>query len=92
VSYEGPGRYRHYKGGEYEVLGLAVREESKGRTWQHAITEVIYRPLSPGSLLPGPLGQEFWSRQLDDFNQYVGPLTHGNEARGAVPRFEKIDA
>lgn len=27
-SYQGPGRYRHYKGEEYEVLGLAVKEDT----------------------------------------------------------------
>lgn len=28
MSYHGPGVYRHYKGGEYDVLGLAIREET----------------------------------------------------------------
>ena len=33
-----PGRYRHYKGGEYEVIGVA---------WHHETFEplVVYRPL-----------------------------------------------
>ena len=33
-----PGRYRHYKGGEYEVLGVARHSESLEPL-------VIYRPL-----------------------------------------------
>ena len=33
-----PGRYRHYKGGEYEVLGAARHSET-----QEAL--VVYRPL-----------------------------------------------
>jgi len=33
-----PGRYRHYKGGEYEVLGVARHSESLEPM-------VVYRPL-----------------------------------------------
>lgn len=33
-----PGRYRHFKGGEYEVLGIARHSESDERL-------VVYRPL-----------------------------------------------
>jgi hypothetical protein len=33
-----PGRYRHYKGGEYEVLGVARHSESREPL-------VVYRPL-----------------------------------------------
>lgn len=32
-----PGRYRHYKGGEYTVIGLAIHSESG--EWM-----VVYRP------------------------------------------------
>lgn len=81
--YDGPGRYQHYKGGEYEVLGLAVREETKPDdieglsgpeiNWDGVITEVIYRPLSEGSILPGPNGEIFWTRTLEDFNMMVEP-------------------
>ncbi len=52
--YEGPGIYKHYKGGTYEVLGLGVLEHTKDelgaafnprdKTQQF----VIYRPLTPG--------------------------------------------
>jgi len=33
-----PGRYRHFKGGEYEVIGLATHSESHEPM-------VVYRPL-----------------------------------------------
>lgn len=33
-----PGRYRHYKGGEYEVVGVARHSETDERL-------VVYRPL-----------------------------------------------
>lgn len=34
----GPGRYRHYKGGEYEVIGVARHSETDELL-------VVYRPL-----------------------------------------------
>ena len=34
-----PGRYRHFKGNEYEVLGTALHSETRERF-------VVYRPLS----------------------------------------------
>lgn len=37
-----PGRYRHYKGGEYEVLGVVRHSESLDPM-------VLYRPLYDGS-------------------------------------------
>lgn len=33
-----PGRYRHYKGGEYEVIGIARHSETHE-------PQVVYRPL-----------------------------------------------
>ncbi len=33
-----PGRYRHFKGGEYEVVGVARHSETEERL-------VVYRPL-----------------------------------------------
>ena len=33
-----PGRYRHYKGGEYEVIGVATHSETEEQL-------VVYRPL-----------------------------------------------
>jgi len=37
-----PGRYRHYKGGEYEVIGVARHSETNAPL-------VVYRPLYNGS-------------------------------------------
>lgn len=75
-SYRGPGRYRHYKGPEYEVLGLALHESELYRL-------VIYRPLTGGSKLDGsPL--DWWARPVDNFNAYV---EYDGERR---PRFERI--
>ena len=44
-----PGRYRHFKGGEYEVVGVAQHSET-----QEAV--VVYRPLyGDGGLWVRPL-------------------------------------
>lgn len=37
-----PGRYRHYKGGEYEVMAVARHSETLEAL-------VVYRPLKPGA-------------------------------------------
>ena len=42
-----PGRYRHFKGGEYEVIAVAKHTET-------GEAMVIYRPASDG---PGPDGR-----------------------------------
>ena len=38
-----PGRYRHYKGGAYEVLGVATHSETEERL-------VVYRPFMAKAL------------------------------------------
>ena len=38
MSEPAPGRYRHFKGGEYEVIGIARHSETQERL-------VVYRPL-----------------------------------------------
>ena len=44
-----PGRYRHYKGNEYEVIGVARHSETDDRV-------VVYRPLyNDGRLWVRPL-------------------------------------
>ena len=44
-----PGRYRHYKGNEYEVIGVARHSETDERV-------VVYRPLyGDGGLWVRPL-------------------------------------
>jgi hypothetical protein len=78
ANYQGPGRYRHYKGGEYEVLGLALHESELYRL-------VIYRPLTPGSMLEGTPAT-FWARPEDDFNGTVPRVGMPSERR-----FEKIE-
>lgn len=95
-GYCGPGRYRHYKGGEYDVLGLAAHEEAKSTIFsssgsgifEGAEMRVIYRPLTPGSLLEGsPCA--FWARKLEYFNAQVRDV--GHECAGAmIPRFKMI--
>lgn len=82
-NYEGPGLYRHYKGGEYEVLGLSIDESTLSSV------EVVYRPVDHSDL--GKIAGwesdsvELWRRPLDDFNELV-MLNHNL----AVRRFEKI--
>ncbi|WP_372758215.1 DUF1653 domain-containing protein [Litorivivens sp.] len=51
-----PGRYRHYKGGEYEVLGTARHSETEELL-------VVYRPLY------GERG--LWVRPLTMFTENV---------------------
>ena len=51
-----PGRYRHFKGGEYEVLGVATHSETQERY-------VVYRPLDRDSGL--------WVRPLAMFVETV---------------------
>lgn len=52
-----PGRYRHYKGNEYEVLHTARHSEEPGAFL------VVYRPLRPGA--------DIWVRPLDMFVESV---------------------
>lgn len=85
-NYQGPGTYRHYKGGRYDVLGLALREETvdkSGGDQSNAVRVVIYRPLTAGTMLGKSPFQdvEFWERSLDDFNASV------YQPGGIVPRF-----
>lgn len=96
TNYQGPGTYRHYKGGSYEVLGLALQEDSieksGGLVGDAGITFVIYRPLSPGSLLE-TRKQDFWARELSDFNAGVVVPQDGTDDgvwEAPAPRFERI--
>jgi hypothetical protein len=44
-----PGKYRHYKGNDYEVIGVATHSETRERL-------VVYRPLyGEGALWVRPL-------------------------------------
>ena len=51
-----PGRYRHFKGGEYEVLGIARHSEDESPM-------VVYRPLYNDSGV--------WVRPADMWNEIV---------------------
>lgn len=51
-----PGRYRHYKGGEYEVIGTARHSETQEQL-------VVYRPLYNDTGL--------WVRPLAMFTETV---------------------
>ena len=51
-----PGRYSHFKGGEYEVLGIARHSEDESPM-------VVYRPLYNDSGL--------WVRPADMWNETV---------------------
>lgn len=76
------GLYRHYKGGEYEVVGTALHESELYRL-------VIYKPLTAGSKLDGT-AIDFWARPEDDFKAMVeiGEFDYGTYKK--VPRFERI--
>ena len=88
-NYQGPGVYRHYKGGLYHVLGLAVREETVAKPgedhnqiWpKEGVTVVVYEPMTEGSLLECR-AESFWTRDIDDFNRQID----------GVARFVKVDA
>ena len=54
-----PGRYRHFKGKEYQVV--AVAKHSKTEEWL-----VVYYPL-----YPCPEGRCFWVRPLAMFQEQV---------------------
>ena len=54
-----PGRYRHYKGGEYEVLGAARHSETLEPL-------VVYRPLyGEGALWVRPHAMFFGELEVD---------------------------
>lgn len=66
------GRYRHYRGGEYEVMDVARHSETE--EWL-----VVYRPLYGDSGL--------WVRPLAMFIETVA-VDDGEGGRREVPRFE----
>ena len=68
-----PGRYRHFKGNDYEVLGVATHSETREQL-------AIYRPLyGNGGLFARPLGMftEIVDRngQKQERFTYVGPMS-----------------
>ena len=81
VNYVGPGMYRHYKGGTYFVYGLALQEDDFNRTY------VVYKPMTTSSLLDD-YKEDFWARELGDFNAQVPDVAWSDPA--TVPRFEFV--
>lgn len=71
MNYQGPGFYRHRKGGIYRVIGLSLRESSVNKPDQeadpekHEITDVIYEPMTTPSFLDGR-PEQFWERPLNE--------------------------
>ncbi len=70
-----PGRYRHYKGGEYEVQGIATHSETGEQL-------VVYVPLyGAGGLWVRPLSMFLETVNRDGEEQsrfsYIGPPRQG---------------
>jgi hypothetical protein len=88
VNYYGPGEYEHYKGGHYNVIGLALWEAGYDKddplNEDSVSTYVVYKPLTPGSLLENRT-EDFWLRNFISFNEQV-TLDDGT----VVPRFKFI--
>ncbi len=68
-----PGRYRHFKGNDYEVIGVAIHSETREPL-------VIYRPLyGNGGLFARPLAMFTEIVERDGKRQerfrYVGPMS-----------------
>jgi hypothetical protein len=76
------GRYRHYKGGEYEVVGVARHSETLEPL-------VIYRPLynPTGGHVGGHVG-DLWARPHAMFFGEVEVEIEGRLRR--VPRFAPV--
>ncbi len=76
VDFPRKGRYRHFKGGEYEVLYIARHSETDEPM-------VIYRALCPCPDTPN--GEGVWARPLSSWN---APAASGG---ASVPRFAPIE-
>lgn len=75
--YTGPGKYQHYKGGRYLVLGVALHTET-------GEPMVFYTPELP----VGSIATEMWCRPLASFNGVVEGIAGTNIA--ATPRFYRV--
>lgn len=78
MNYDGPGFYRHYKGREYQVLGLVRLESTKEPM-------VLY---VEADRRQNPLMIEGWVRPLVDFNAKIDGVA-GTGIDG-TPRFVRI--
>lgn len=59
MNYKGPGKYEHYKGGHYKILGLARNESFLDDAW------VLYQLYNTKSK------DEYYIRSIKDFNKDV---------------------
>lgn len=75
--YEGPGQYRHHKGGTYTVIDVATHESTGQRF-------VIYRSNERGHLIARPL-------DIGDTLPKGGANPWNVDTPDGTPRFEKID-
>lgn len=73
-----PGRYRHFKGSDYEVLGLARHSESDQKM-------VVYRPLYACPELADEYGDDPWF--VRPFAMFSEIVEHNGKQ---VPRFAYI--
>ena len=87
--YDGPGIYKHYKGGYYRVLGVAKHESNCDKV-------VIYHSYSVEHDLGRWMeGVDFVARPLDEadgdnaFNLDVIAPGTGSPGAATIPRFEK---
>jgi hypothetical protein len=69
-----PGKYRHYKGNDYEVIGTAIHSETRE-------TLVVYKALY---VLEDYPKDQLWVRPLEMFTEMV--TVNGM----TLPRFEHI--
>lgn len=77
-NYQGPGCYRHFKGGLYDVLGLAPYEKEDGTV----VSLVLYEP-AVRDLHATISNQTHYTRHLASFNDMV------QREHGEVRRFVK---
>ena len=78
-----PARYRHYKGGEYWVHGVALEEATLEPV-------VVYTPDGPLPDFMKGHGATMWTRPLDDFNALVDGTEVEIGGPEKEPRFELI--
>ena len=76
--YQGPGIYRHYKGGYYRVLGIAEHESTNARMviyHSYDIEHEISRAARGNNLVARPLnsedGDDAWNTQVGDRARFV---------------------
>ena len=79
-----PGRYRHFKGNFYEVIGVATHSETREQV-------VVYRPLyGDGGLFVRPLAMFLETVERDGKVQlrfeYVGPAEPGTNTRSELSK------